>query len=62
MLQEFINALEDGTQCDFIAQHYWEMDNSDLKRIILELLYAVDRYAHEDVIEYVEEELKDWVE
>jgi hypothetical protein len=38
------------------------MNNSDLERIILELLSAVDRYAHDDVIEYVKEELKDWVD
>lgn len=62
MLQEFINALEDGTAYDFIAQHYWEMNNLELERIILELLAAVDRYAHDDVIEYVKEELKGWVE
>ena len=39
MIEQFLNALEDGTEYDFIANHYWEMTNEELKTILLEYIY-----------------------
>lgn len=52
---EFINA---ESKYDFIAQNYYKMSKEDLKRICLELIYAIGSFEMEDAIE----ELKDWAD
>ena len=45
-----IESLEKDTDYDFIANNYYKMDNTDLKDILLELLYGLymnDKYGLE---------------
>lgn len=41
MRREVIRNMEHDTDYDFIANNYWNMDKTDLKDIILELLYGI---------------------
>lgn len=47
---EVIKNMEQDTDYDFIANNYYKMDNTDLKDILLELLYGLymnDKYGLE---------------
>ena len=48
--KEVIEAMKQDTDYDFIANNYYKMDNTDLKDILLELLYGLymnDKYGLE---------------
>lgn len=55
MIDEFLKALDNDKEYDFIANHYHEMSKSDLKDILLEYIYASEK--HSDVKESVNDEL-----
>ena len=44
MLKEFLEALNNGTEYNFIATHYTEISNFNLKTILLEYICA-SRYV-----------------
>ena len=41
MIEKFLDAMEDGTEYNFIATHYYEMNKFDLRTILLEYIYAI---------------------
>ena len=48
--EEVIEAMKQDTDYDFIANNYYKMDSTDLKDILLELLYGLymnDKYGLE---------------
>lgn len=64
-MNEFIEALNNGTGCDYIANNYYKMSKAELKRIILELLFELTRdcgFLDCPNIENVINELKSYIE
>lgn len=58
---EFLKAIDDGRAYGFIAEHYWEMDKSELKDICLECIYEL--MQNDSDIDVVAENLTDlWEE
>lgn len=49
MIEKFLEAMEDGREYEFIAQHYWEMQKFDLKTILLEYIYAISETGRDKV-------------
>lgn len=62
---QVIEAMKNDTDYDFIANNYYKMDNTDLKDILLELLYGMyisEKYgldAKEVAIEGLKERWED---
>lgn len=55
MIDKFLDALDNGMEYDFIANHYHEMTKEDLKSILLEYIYGSEKY--DDVKDSVRDEL-----
>ena len=59
-IQDFINTVKaGGSAYDAIAQHYWEMSRDDLKRICLEFIYELEDERVDNVIDELEDFVKD---
>ena len=62
----FLEAARDGRAYDYIAQHYWEMDKTDLKTILLEYIFGFQKlveghdYVEADVVQEIEEWFDPW--
>lgn len=55
MIDKFLDAMDNGSEYDFIANHYHEMTKEDLKSILLEYIYGSEKY--DDVKDSVRDEL-----
>ena len=55
-IEELYDAIKGGTAYDFIASNYWQLDETMLKDILLEYIYAFDKitrydnYQKEDIV------------
>lgn len=59
MIDKFLEAMDEGKEFDFIANHYHEMSNFDLRTILLEYIYAVHSSdIAEDIQDNVRNELE----
>ena len=56
-MNEFLKALKDGTAYDFIANNYTDMSRRDLKNILLECLYNMDKDQLELVADVLEDDV-----
>lgn len=54
-MNDFVKALKDGTAYTFIANNYANLTRWELKNIILECLYNMDKDQLELVAESLEE-------
>jgi len=54
MIEKFLDAMEDGTEMDFICNNYGHMTKFDLRTILVAYMYEVS----EEVREKVKDELE----
>lgn len=62
MLEQFLEALDEEKEYDFIANYYNEISKFDLRTILLEYIYAVHKIPQthkEKVIDDVRENIED---
>lgn len=62
MLEQFLEALDDEKEYDFIANYYNEISKFDLRTILLEYIYSVHNLPQthkEKVIDDVRENIED---
>lgn len=58
-MEEFLNAVKNNPDhaYDYIANHYYEMSNFDLRTILLEYMYGISKkWTEEEVIESLVED------
>ena len=64
MIKQFLNAMDDDREYDFIANNYSNMSKGELKSILLEYMYAIHSTPHKsmsfesDVKENVRDQLE----
>lgn len=49
MIEKFLDAMEEGSEYNFIACHYYEMSKFDLRTILLEYIYAISEDGKDKV-------------
>lgn len=49
MIEKFLEAMEDGTEYNFIATHYHEISKFDLRTILLEYIYTISETGRDKV-------------
>ena len=49
MMQKFLEAMEDGTEMDFICSNYPNMTKFDLRTILVAYMYEISEEARDRV-------------
>lgn len=48
MKKEIIESIKENRLYDFVANHYWEMSNNELRDVLLELNYEMYNHGIKD--------------
>lgn len=49
MMKRFLDAMEDGTEMDFISNNYLNMSKVDLRAILLAYMYEISEEGRDKV-------------
>lgn len=49
MIKKFLDAMNEGTEMDFISNNYLNMNKFDLRTILLEYIYAISETGRDKV-------------